>query len=102
METSQMQDGQAVLGQKYAYATAALLAGVASYVSLLGMEKGLLALFFAWMALRSSPTPVLTARRGWAKLGAVLGAGMVVLVPAALLMFRDRIGDLIAALERLQ
>jgi hypothetical protein len=66
------------------------------------MEKGWLALFFAWMALRSSPGPVLDARRGWAKLGAVLGGAMVVLVPVTLLVFRERLGQLIAALERLQ
>lgn len=93
---------QAVLGQKYAYATAALLVGAASYVSLLGLEKAALAVFFGWMALRTSPPPALSERRTWARAGIGLGAVFLVVAPTLLALYWDRIRDLIAALERLQ
>jgi hypothetical protein len=70
----------AVLGQKYAFATAALLLGIASYLSLLGMEKAILAMVFAWLALKAAPAPVLDRRRNWGRAGAVLGAVHIALV----------------------
>jgi hypothetical protein len=90
-----------VLGQKYAYATASLLLGIASFVNLLSLEKALLAILFAWMALRHSPPPSLTRRRGWARLGLALGLLMFVFVPTLLIVFSDRVRELIAALEKL-
>ncbi len=88
-----------VLGQKLAFATAALLLGIASFVSLLGMEKGILAIAFACLALRSKVEPRLEQRRGWAKTGLVLGTIMVILVPTMLLLFHDRVAAVIEALE---
>jgi hypothetical protein len=73
-------NAQAVLGQKYAFATAALLLGIASFLSLLGLEKGILAVIFGLLALRAQPLPLLAARRAWAKTGVVLGAIHVALV----------------------
>jgi hypothetical protein len=70
----------AVLGQKYAFATAALLLGIASYISMLGLEKAILAIVFAWLALKAAPAPALTRRRNWGRAGAVLGAVHVALV----------------------
>jgi hypothetical protein len=93
---------QAVLGQKYAFATAALVLGIASYVSLLGMEKAILAIIFAWMALRSQPAPALNAHRNWAIAGIVLGALMLVIVPTLLLLNMDRIQAVIDVLMKLQ
>ena len=91
----------AVLGQKYAFATASLLLGLACFVSLLGLEKAVLAVLFGWLALRKTPGPVLGEHRGWAKVGVALGAAMVVLVPTMLLLFRDRLDLLIDALKKL-
>ena len=71
---------QAVLGQKYAFATASLLLGIASFLSLLGLEKGILAVIFGLLALKAQPLPLLAARRAWAKTGLVLGAIYVALV----------------------
>jgi hypothetical protein len=93
---------QSVLGQKYAFATAALMLGIASYVSLLGMEKAILAIIFAWMALRSQPAPILKDHRNWAIAGIVLGALMLVIVPTILLLNIDRIEAVIDALMKLQ
>lgn len=94
-------NSSAILGQKYAYATASLLLGLTCFVSLLGMEKALLALVFGLLALRREPGPALIQRRGWARLGVGLGAAMLVFVPAMLLVFRERLAALIDALQKL-
>ena len=90
-----------VLGQRYAYATASLLLGIASYVNLFSLEKALLAILFAWLALKRSPPPALRERRSWAWCGLALGLIMCVLVPALLIMFSERVRELISALKRL-
>lgn len=91
-----------VLGQRFAYATAALLTGIASYVHLLGLERAILAIIFAWLALKPTPGPALEERRSWAWVGLVLGVVMLVLVPATLVIFRDKVQALVEALEGLQ
>jgi hypothetical protein len=91
-----------VLGQKYAFATASLIMGIACYVNLLGLEKAILAIMFAWMALKQNPAPVLRERRGWAKAGVALGSILLVMVPTVLLLNLERLRGLIAALEKLQ
>jgi len=91
-----------VLGQKYAYATAALLVGVAGYIQLLGIERALLAIVFAWLALRATPEPRLDSRRLWAKVGLVLGVIMLVLVPTIVIFKFETFKELILALENLQ
>jgi hypothetical protein len=91
-----------VLGQKYAFATASLIMGIASYVNLLGMEKAAVALLFAWMALRRKPLPALAEHQGWAKTGMALGAGLLLLIPALVIWKRDRLLDLIMRLQDLK
>ena len=92
-----------VLGQKYAYATAALLVGIASYIQLLGIERALLAIVFAWLALKADPQPRLdSSRRLWAKAGLVLGLIMLVLVPTIVILKFESFQELIATLEKLQ
>lgn len=91
-----------VLGQKYAYATAALLVGIISYIQLLGIERALLAIVFAWLALRSNPQPRLDGRRLWAKAGLVLGLVQLVIVPTIVILKFEFFRELIATLEKLQ
>jgi hypothetical protein len=91
-----------VLGQKYAYATAALLVGISSYIQLLGVERAVLAIIFAWLALRTQPEPRLESRRVWAKLGLLLGLIMLVTVPVILIAKFEFFRELIAAMEKLQ
>jgi hypothetical protein len=91
-----------VLGQKYAFATASLLVGIASFIQLLGLERAILAILFGWLALRRSPGPALGPRRTWARIGIALGIAMLVLVPVFLTLYFDRVREFIEALERLQ
>jgi hypothetical protein len=102
MTNEQSTNSGIVLGQKYAYATAALLVGIASYIQLLGIERAVLAIVFAWLALRTNPGPRLQDRRLWAKAGLVLGLIMLVLVPTILMCKFGAFRELITALEKLQ
>jgi len=94
--------GRSVVGQKYAFATASLVTGIACYVNLLGLEKAVLAILFGWLALKSSPAPALSAHRGWAKTGLVLGVIPWVLMPALLVWNWDRVLRVIGALQNLK
>ena len=91
-----------VLGQKYAYATAALMVGIAGYIQLLGVERAILAILFACLALRPNPAPRLENRRIWAQVGLALGVVMLVLVPTIVIVKFDALQELITALEQLQ
>ena len=102
MTNDQFSNSDAVLGQKYAYATAALLLGIISCIHGLGIEKAILAIVFAWLALRSRPEPHLQDRRVWAKVGLVLGLIQLVIVPAIVIWKFDTFRQWIAALEQLQ
>lgn len=90
-----------VLGQKYAFATASLIMGLACFVSLLGMEKAILAIVFAWLALRAKPEPLLKEHRAWAKAGLVLGIIPLILVPLLLILNFGRIQQIIEILSKL-
>jgi hypothetical protein len=90
-----------VLGQKYAYATIALILGIACFINLAGMEKAVLAVIFAWLALKSTPAPRLTARRVWAKAGLILGIVPLVVVPTIIILNFDRLRLIVEALAKL-
>ncbi len=90
-----------VLGQKYAFAAASLMVGLSTFISLLGLEKATLAIVFGFLALRTTPPPTLAARRLLAQVGVGLGVLMWITVPTMLIVFRDRVGALLEALERL-
>ena len=90
-----------VLGQKYAFATASLILGISCFVSLLGMEKAILAIVFAWLALRTKPEPVLREHRMWAKAGLVLGILPFIIVPVILILNYDRVLEILDALSKL-
>ena len=102
MMNDQSSNPDVVLGQKYAYATAALLVGIISYIQLLGIERAVLAIVFAWLALRREPEPLLEKRRLWAKVGLVLGLIYSVIVPIIVIWKFEYFRQLIATLEKLQ
>ena len=90
-----------ILGQKYAYATVALVLGIACFINLAGMEKAVLAIIFAWMALKSKPAPGLNQRRTWAQAGLALGIALLVLVPTIIFLNFGRLHTLVDALSKL-
>ncbi|MBX3278478.1 MAG: hypothetical protein KF868_10800 [Acidobacteria bacterium] len=101
-ELNQNNNAAIVLGQKYAFATVALVLAIGSFVSLLGMEKSILAIIFAWLALRSEPAPPLADRRRWGKVAIALGILHVVLMPTLILLNLDKIRTLLQLLITLQ
>ena len=102
MSDEQEDRANVVLGQKYAYATAALMLGIASFVNLLGMEKAILAIIFARLALKSGPPPALRNRREWGQAGLVLGMLQVVLILVLIIIFRNELRQALDLLLRLQ
>ncbi len=90
-----------VLGQKYAFATASLILGICCFVNLLGLEKAILAIVFAWLALRTKPEPVLKEHRMWAKAGLVLGILPLIILPILIILNFDRLREIIDVLSKL-
>lgn len=90
-----------ILGQKYAFATASLILGICTFVNLLGLEKPILAIVFAWLALRAKPAPVLKVHRTWAKTGLVLGISVLIIVPTIIILNLDRLREIIELLSKL-
>jgi hypothetical protein len=91
----------AVLGQKYAYATASLIMGIVCFVNFAGLEKAVLAIVFAWLALKREPGPQLTQRRRWARIGAAMGLFVLIFIPTLVLLNLDRLQVIIEALKKL-
>jgi hypothetical protein len=99
---SEIENKQAlILGQKYAFATVSLVLGIFCFVNLLGLEKPILAIIFGWLALRSVPEPKLTQHRIWAKVGVVLGAIVLILLPVLIIINFDRLREFVEILSRL-
>ena len=90
-----------VLGQKYAFATASLILGVSCFISLLWLEKAILAIVFAWLALRKKPEPVLTEHRVWAKAGLILGILPLIILPLIIILNFNEIREFIEVLSKL-
>jgi hypothetical protein len=100
-ESNQESQAHIVLGQKYSYATISLILGLACFINLAGMEKAVLAVIFGWLALKSTPPPVLKARRMWAQTGFVLGVLVLVVVPTIILLNLDRLQVIVEAVMKL-
>jgi hypothetical protein len=88
-----------VVGQRYAFATLAMVVALLSFINLAGMEKAILAMILGYKALTVAPRPPLERRRGWAKAGAVLGAAHIVLVVTVILLNLDRLGKVVEVLR---
>ncbi len=88
---------EGLLGQKYAFATASLVLGIASFVHFLGLEKALLAIAFGVLALRS---PAARLRRRWAIAGIALGCTMVVILLFAIVFYHQELAALIEHLKK--
>ena len=103
MNVDEQQDrAHVVLGQKYAYATVALVLGISCFVNLLGMEKAILAIIFGRLALKSEPAPALKERREWGQVGLILGVLQIALITVLIIIFRNELHDALHQLLRLQ
>ena len=91
-----------VLGQKYAFATVALVLAITSFINLLGMEKSILSIIFAWLALRPEPAPQLMERRRWGKVALALGIIHLIFVPMLILLNIEKIRAALELLKTLQ
>jgi hypothetical protein len=100
-ESNKESQAHIVLGQKYAYATISLILGISCFINLAGMEKAVLAVIFGWLALKSTPTPALKARRIWAQTGLALGTLVLVVVPTIILLNLDRLRLIVETLAKL-
>lgn len=96
---------QFVLGQRYTFATLALVIGVLSFLNLAGVEKAVLAIVLGFRALSPQPAPALEQRRGWAQGAIVLGSVQIVLLTTIILLNLDRlarVGEVLQALSDLR
>ncbi|MGH9871279.1 MAG: hypothetical protein ACRD9S_02300 [Pyrinomonadaceae bacterium] len=101
VETNKECQPYVVLGQKYAYATISLVLGIACFLNLAGMEKAVLAVVFGWLALKSTPSPILKQRRVWAKAGMALGIVVLTVIPTIIILNFDRLRLIVEALSKL-
>jgi hypothetical protein len=92
---------QFVLGQRYTFATLALVVGLLSFLNLAGVEKAVLAIVLGLRALSLSPEPALQQRRGWAKTAVALGTVQIVLLTTVILLNLDRLAEVAKVLETL-
>lgn len=90
-----------VLGQKYAYATASLVLAILCFVNIAGLEKAIVAIIFAWLALKTTPAPRLTERRLWAKIAIALAAFLLIFIPTIVILNLNRLREVIDILAKL-
>jgi hypothetical protein len=84
-------DSAFVLGQRYTFATLALVVALLSFLNLAGLEKAVLAVILGVKALNSMPEPSLETRRQWARVAMVLGATHIVVLLTVILLNLDRL-----------
>ena len=101
MTANEIEQQYTVLGQKYAYATVSLVLGILCFINLAGMEKAILAIIFAWLALKPNPAPVLKDRRIWAQAGLVMGSLVLIVVPTLILVFINRLSAIVDVLSKM-
>ena len=86
-------------GRRAGFGIAALMLGCVSFLSLLGLEKALLAIVLGGLAMRGAPQGNLAKRLGIA--GMILGILFVITLIVVVLVFHDKVMILIRALEDL-
>ena len=90
-----------VLGQRYTFATLALVVAVLSFLNLAGIEKAVLAILLGFRALTLHPEPALERRRTWARAGMILGATQIALIATVILLNLDRLPKVVEVLRAL-
>lgn len=90
-----------IVGQKYAFATVSLILGISCFINLLGLEKAILAIVFAWLALRAKPEPALKEHRLWAKAGLILGILPLIILPIVIILNFQHLREIIEVLSKM-
>lgn len=90
-----------ISGQRFAFASMAVVVGLLAFVNLAGIEKAILAIVLGVKALSVSPAPALTERRSWARAGAILGGIQLTLLAGIIVFNLHRIGRVIEVLQAL-
>jgi len=86
-------------GRRLGLATAALALGVVSFINLLGVEKSILSIVLAVLAIRGmAPAGVVRFRTRFAL---VISSLQLVTTILALVLFRDEVGELLQLLYEL-
>jgi hypothetical protein len=98
---SNMAQSSFISGQRFAFASMAVVVGLLAFVNLAGIEKAVLAIVLGVKALSVSPQPALIERRGWARAGAILGGIQLTLLAGVIAFNFHRIGRVIEVLRAL-
>lgn len=85
-------------GRAEGLALAALVLGVAAFLNLLGVEKGVLAIVFGVLAVRGLGAGA-ARRQGW--IAIALGVVQIATIAIVLVLFHDKLGQLIELLKTL-
>jgi len=86
-------------GRRIGLATAALALSVVSFVNMLGMEKSILAVVLALLAMEGAAVRTAARRRGRAAL--VIAAVYAISIAVVLVIFRARLMELLQLLHKL-
>ena len=88
-----------IVGQKLAFAVVSLTLGVCSFISLLGIEKAILAIVFGTLAMKNHGVrpPI---RLGFARFGVALGVLYIILGAVLLIVFREDVMRFFEFMER--
>ncbi len=86
-------------GRRTGLAVAALAVSLVAFLSLLGLEKAILAVVLGVLAMRGGPAASAARRLGLAAV--VIAAAWLVSVSVVLALYWPKLADLIQALERL-
>jgi hypothetical protein len=88
-----------VAGRRDGLGIAAVVLGIVTFVSLLGIEKAVLAAVLGALAMRGAPTGSRARQLGGAALILAVAYAIAFIIMAV--VFREQLGGLIAALEQL-
>jgi hypothetical protein len=86
-------------GRRMGFAVSALALGLVAFLSLLGMEKAILAIVLGSLAIRGAKPGALARRLGTVAVG--LGGLFLVTIPVLLLVFWDRVVEFVRLLSTL-
>jgi hypothetical protein len=86
-------------GRRFGLATGALALSIVSWFNLFGIEKSILAIVLALLAMHGAESLAAAFRRG--RIALIVAALNAVTVVVALVMLRDKFGQLLALLHKL-